>query len=128
MFSELERLLAPLTYKIYDTDVHESSPKLPYIVLWGGNARPHEERPLTGRMVGVHDRLGVTTAAGTVAGARILHQRVRHILQPNGFPIIVAGFTLTLDDHQPPQVDRDEVIASTGRHPAFAVDIFRVTR
>lgn len=127
MFSELIALLAPLGWKVYDTDVPES-PTYPYIVVWGGEARPHTESPLSDKILGVQDRVGVTYAAGTTQGARIVNTAAREILQPRGYPVSVAGFTLKLTDHQPVDVDRDVKMTSTDRHPAFSVDIFTVTR
>lgn len=126
MFSELEALLSPVC-RVYDTDVPES-PKFPYIVAWGGNANPHPEQSVASRIDGVLDRVGVTVAAGTPAGARIVHSRVREVLQPGGFPLDIAGFTLKLVDHQPVQVDRQETITGTNRHPAYCVDIYQVAK
>lgn len=128
MFSELKTALKTLGYKVYDTDVTESSPKFPYIVVWGDHNRPHVESPLSSKILGVQDRLGVTCAAATAEGARMLHGMVRAILQPNGYPATVAGFVLKLSDHQPPQVDRDETLATSGSHPVYTVDIYDVTR
>lgn len=127
MFSELKSLIESLGYTVYDTDVPET-PKYPYVVLWGDNSRPHVESPLANSILGVQDRLGVTCAAGTPAGVRIVQPKVRALLQPGGFPSAVGGFTLKLTDHQPPEVDRDEVITGTNRHPAYSVDIYTVTR
>lgn len=127
MFSELISLLGVLDYQVYDTDVPEQ-PEFPYIVVWGGDSRPHVESPLSSRILGVQDRLGVTCAAGTPEGARAVHRRVRGVLQPDGFPMLVGGFTVKLTDHQPAEVDRDERITGTNRHPAFTVDIYSVTR
>ncbi len=128
MFSELIATLRTLGYQVYDTDVTDASPAFPYILVWGGDSRPHAEQNLGSQADGVSDRVGVTVAAGTAAGVRIVHQQVRSLLQPNGFPIQVAGFTLKIRDHQPTQVDRDEVITGSGRHPAFCVDIYDVTK
>ena len=126
-FSDLLDLIRTLGYQVYDTDVPET-PKLPYIVAWGGTANPHSEQPVSSRADGVSDRVGVTCAAGTPEGARIVHQRVRHLLQPGGFPTEVGGFLVKIRDHQAVQVDRDETITGTNRHPAYAVDIYSVQR
>lgn len=126
MFSELEDLLSPIC-RVYDTDVPET-PRFPYIVLWGGNASPHPEQSVASRIDGVLDRVGVTVAAGTPEGARIVHQRARQVLQPGGFPLDIGGFTLKLVDHQPVQVDRQETIIGTNRHPAYCVDIYQVAK
>lgn len=128
MFSDLIALLEQLGYPVYDTDVTEANPKYPYYVVWGGEARPHVERPLSSRMLGVQDRIGITGAAGTCEGARMMIASARQILQPGGLPVRVAGYTLTLDDHQAATPDRDEVIAGTNRHPCFAVDIYTVEK
>lgn len=127
MFSELTEALQATGYAVYDTDVPET-PALPYVVVWGGAAAPHGERCLADRMIGVRDRLGITTAAGTPEGARIAHQRVRAIVQPDGFPASFGGFQVRLTDHQPVQVDRAEKITGTNRHPAYCVDIFVVEK
>lgn len=128
MFSELVSLLGSLGYKVYDTDVTDASPVFPYILVWGGDANPHREQNLGSQADGVSDRVGVTVAAGTAAGVRILHKQVRDLLQPSGFPIEVAGYMVKIRDHQPTQVDRDETITGTNRHPAFCVDIYDVTK
>lgn len=127
MFSELVASLEPLGYQVYDSDVPEQ-PEFPYIVVWGGDARPHVESPLSDRILGVQDRVGVTCAAGTPEGARIVHRLVRGILQPNGFPMLVGGFTLKLTDHQPVEIDRQETITGTNRHPAYTVDLYSASR
>lgn len=128
MFSELVSLLGSLGYKVYDTDVTDSSPAFPYILVWGGDARPHMEQNLGSQADGVSDRVGVTVAAGTAAGVRTVHRQVRDLLQPNGFPLTVGGFHMKIRDHQPTQVDRDETITGTNRHPAFCVDLYDVTK
>lgn len=126
-FSSLLGLLGPLGYQVYDTDVPEA-PTLPYIVVWGGVANPHGEQPLSSRADGVSDRLGVTIAAGTPEGVRIVHSRVRGVLQPDGFPTEVGGYWVKIQDHDPVQVDRGETIIGTDRHPAYCVDIYSVQR
>lgn len=128
MFSELLSLLGSLGYKVYDTDVTESSPAFPYILVWGGDSNPHREQNLGSQADGVADWCGVTIAAGTAAGVRIVHKQVRDLLQPNGFPIEIAGFRVKIREHQRTQVDRDETITGTNRHPAFCVDIYDVTK
>lgn len=125
LFSDLADILAPLGYEVYDTDV-PTTPEFPYIVLWGGTAAPHPEESIASQIMGVRDRLGVTVAAGTPAGARVAHGRVRDVLQPDGFPLTVGAFRLKLFDHQAVQVDRDEKIITTNRHPAYVVDLYRV--
>lgn len=127
MFSELVSLLSGLGYRVYDSDVPEQ-PEFPYIVVWGGDARPHIEAPLASQIMGVQDRVGVTCAAGTPEGARIVHRLTRGLLQPGGFPKMVGGFMLKLTDHQPVEVDRQETITGTNRHPAFTVDIYSASR
>lgn len=128
MFSELTSILRTLGYSVYDTDVPEASPKLPYILVWGGNSSPHPEQSVASQADGVSDRVGVTVTAGTPAGARQLHQLVRELLQPGGFPREIGGFHVKIRDHQPVQIDRDVTLASTGRHPAYCVDMYSVQR
>lgn len=127
MFSELVSLLSALGWKVYDTDVPEQ-PQFPYIVVWGDDSRPHVETPLSDKILGVQDRVGVTYAAGTPSGVRTVAAAAREVLQPGGFPLTVSGFTLKLTDHQQVDVDRDVVMTGTNRHPAFSVDIFSVSR
>ena len=127
MFSELVSLLSTLGYKVYDTDVSDS-PTLPYILVWGGDANPHGEQSLDSQASGVSDRVGVTIAAGTPAGVRTVHKQVRALLQPDGYPITLGGYSLKIRDHQPAQVDRDVTLTGTGRHPAFCVDLYNVTK
>ena len=128
MFSDLIELLETLGYDVYDTDVTESSPKFPYLLVWGGDSNPHQEQNLGSQADGVADWCGVTVAAGTAAGVRIVHKQVRDLLQPSGFPSTVGGCTLKIREHQRTQVDRDETITGTNRHPAFCVDIYDVTK
>mgnify|MGYP005982688843 CR=1 FL=1 len=127
LFEAIRNLLAPTGYTVYDTEV-PTTPTYPYVVVWGGIAAPHPEQSIASDIGGVRDRLGVTVAAGTPTGARISHAAVRALLQPGGFPIRLAGFRLKLTDHQGVQVDRGESIIETNRHPAYAVDIFRVEK
>ena len=65
MFSELATLLRTLGHKVYDTDVTDSSPDYPYILVWGGSSNPHPEQNLGSQVAGVSDWCGVTIAAGT---------------------------------------------------------------
>lgn len=127
MFSDLINTLKPLGYTVYDTDVPEQ-PEYPYIVVWGGHARPHLEQAVSGQIVGVDDLIRVTYAAALPEAARLAMSRARQLLQPGGFPSMIGGYMFKLTDHQPVQVDRDESIIGTNRHPSFAVDVFRVTK
>lgn len=127
MFSELLDLLRTLDYQVYDTDVQET-PSFPYILVWGGASNPHREQNLGSQADGVDDWCGVTVAAGTPAGVRTVHNSVRALLQPDGFPINLGGYQLKIREHQRTQVDRDETITGTNRHPAFCVDIYDVTK
>lgn len=127
MFSDLLSLLRTPGYTVYDTDVTDT-PTFPYIVAWGGDSRPHQEQNLGSQADGVSDRVGVTVAAGTVAGVRTVHRQVRALLQPDGYPITLGGYMLKISDHQPAQVDRDVTLTGTGRHPAFCVDLYNVAK
>lgn len=127
MFSDLIALLSTLGYKVYDTDVPDT-PTLPYLLVWGGDANPNREQPLSSRADGVSDRVGVTVVAGTPAGVRTVHKQARALLQPDGYPITLGGYTLKIRDHQPTQVDRDVKLTNTDRHPAFCVDLYSVTK
>lgn len=127
LFRELVALLESTGYQVYDTDV-PVTPTFPYIIVWGGVANPHVEESLDAFNDGVQDRVGVTVAAGTPAGVRLVHSEVSALLRPGGYPLTIAGYQLKHRDHNPVQVDRDEVLAGTNRHPAYCVDNYDVAR
>lgn len=111
--------------RVYVVDVPER-PAFPYVVLWAAAGTPSTEVALDGRFTDIDDTLGVTVTAGTPEGAFLLHEQVRGLLAdwrataPRYAP-------LRLVDSQAVQVDREVTIPDTDRHPAFAVDLYRVT-
>lgn len=120
----IKALLAPVG-AVYYVDVPDA-PALPYVLLWGSSGVPSDDVPISGAD-DLTDLLGVTAVAGTPDGVLIVRSRVRTLL--DGAHPIVAGrlVTLRLFDSRPTQVDREVTIPNTNRHPAYGVDLYRLT-
>jgi hypothetical protein len=103
----------------------------PYLLLWGSFATPGGEVGLHDAQTDIVDLFGVTSVAATPEGVLTVRQRVRGVLTPGGRPgrLNVAGHAVwvRLEDSRPIDVDRDVTIPTTGRHPAFGVDMYRLT-
>lgn len=103
----------------------------PYLLLWSSPGTPGVEVALDDAQTDLDETFGITHVAATPEGVLTMTQRVRDVLTPRGRPgrLTVAGHSvwLRLDDSRPIDVDRDVVIPATGRHPAFGVDLYRLT-
>lgn len=121
----VKALLAPLGYAVYYVDVPEA-PTLPYVLLWGTGGTPGPERPLSGP-TDLTDRLGVTCVAGTPEGVLIVAARVRGVLDGAEPTVTGRRAWLHLWDSRAVQVDRDVTFPGTNRHPAYGVDLYRLT-
>lgn len=100
----------------------------PYHLLWTGSGTVPAEASVdpAGDFT---DTLGVTSVAGTPKGALIAQREAREALAPFAAgSTVVAGriVWLTLYDSRSVQVDRDVTVTSTNRHPAYAVDMYRL--
>jgi len=125
----LKALLASLGRDVY-YGAAPASPALPYLLLWSSSGRPGVEVGIDGVRADIDDQIGLTAVAATPTAVLALQRSARAILSPAGAPldVEVAGWdsVLTLDDSRPIAVDADVTIASSGAHPAYGVDMYRL--
>lgn len=117
-------LLAPLGCETYYVDVPDR-PTLPYVLLWGSNGTPTDERPIGFPAPAdddLADLLGVTCVAGTAYGVLTLRGDVRAVLDDSRPPVAGRSVELHLFDSQRTQVDRDVT-----PHVPYGVDVYRLT-
>jgi hypothetical protein len=112
----------------YFTDAG-TSPTLPYVLLWTSNGTaPVEDSVATrGDFEAV---LGLTSVAGTPDGVLIVQDAARAALASFAAgSTAVAGHIvwLTLEDSRAVQIDTDVTVTATGKHPAYGVDMYRLT-
>lgn len=124
------KALIPSAYTVYFVDV-PSAPTYPYVLLWTSAGSPGLEVSACGTNLDIDAVVGVTHVATNPDAALIVTSKVRAALQPNGriLPLTVAGRAAWLKfyDAQNVQVDRDVTLPGTNSHPAYAVDMYRLT-
>ena len=124
------KALIPTAYKVYFVDVPEA-PVYPYVLLWTSAGSPGVEANLCGANADIDAVVGVTHVATSPDGVLAATSKTRAALQPNGRikSLAVAGRAAWLKryDAQAVQVDRDVTLPAPNRHPAFAVDLYRLT-
>lgn len=124
------RALIPAAYATYFVDVPDA-PTYPYVLLWTSAGAPGLETPVCDTNRDLDAVLGVTHVATTPDGALIATERTRAVLQPGGgiLRLSVPGRAAWLKrfDSRDVQVDRDVTLPASNRHPAFAVDLYRLT-
>lgn len=124
------KALIPAPYVPYFVDVPDA-PTYPYVLLWTSAGAPGLETSLCGTNRDLDAVLGVTHVATSPEGALIATERVRGALQPGGdiLRLNVPGRAAWLKrfDSRDVQVDRDVTLPASNRHPAFAVDLYRLT-
>lgn len=130
MIAELDAIKAAVTdagLRVYFADAG-LSPAYPYVLLWTGSGRPADEVSVA-RSGDFVDDLGVTCVAGTPEGVLTVQAAVRDALAPFAAGVATSGrlVWLSLYDSRAVQVDRDVTITSSGKHPAYGVDMYRLT-
>src|SRR5690606_26571539 len=124
------KALIPAPYVTYFVDVPEA-PTYPYVLLWTSAGAPGIETSLCDANRDLDASLGVTHVATSPEGALITTERIRGALQPGGgiLRLNVPGRAAWLKrfDSRDVQVDRDVTLPAPNRHPAFAVDLYRLT-
>lgn len=118
-------LLEPYGHPVYFADVPET-PTYPYVLLWSGLGRLTSDE-FDGAQDDLNDLLGVTIVAATPEAVLVAGPRVRSYLLGER-PIVEGRYVQPLYLHDSQQVtpDRDVTIPNTNRHPAFAVDLYRL--
>ena len=102
-------------------------PVFPYVLLWSGAGRRRSET-LCGTRDDLSDTLGVTMVAATAPGALIFSETVRALLD-DWAPTVPGRHCdeLRSYDSQPVVVDRNITLPDTDRHPAYIVDLYRLS-
>lgn len=130
MIEHVEAIKDLIPYTTYFVDV-PTNPTYPYVLVWTSAGSPGTEPAVCGPGEDIDAVVGLTHVAGTPEGALIVAHATRAVMKPTVGPLRldVPGHAawLTFFDSQNVQVDRDVTIPSTNRHPAFVVDLYRLT-
>ena len=121
----IDAILALIPITAYYVEVPEK-PTYPYALVWSTSGLPTAEQSLVGGD-DLSDLVGVTTVHTTPRNAvKVAGEVVRPALA--GAHPVVAGrlVTLSLFDSRQVEVDEKVTLTDTNRHPAFAVDIYRL--
>lgn len=116
-------------HSAYFVDVPDDR-SFPYYLLWAPGGAPGQERPLSSELDDISAALGVTSVAATPAGVLTVQAAGRALIAPRGFGELTTAswrVWLQLFDSRPVDVDRQETVPGTDLHPAFGVDLYRLT-
>lgn len=116
-------LIAPLGYAVYLVDV-PTSPAFPYVLLWSSAGRLIADA-ICDEQTDLDDLLGVTNVGGSPAAAMTVAGAVRTVLMDAEPDVDGWSSLLRLFDTRTVEVDREVTIPELGRHPSYAVDIYR---
>lgn len=102
----------------------------PYYLLWASGGVPGEDRPQSNDLDDIATTLGVTTVAASAEGVLTAQRDGRALVAPAGsgeFETSTWHVWLRLFDSRPVDVDRQDTVDGTDLHPAFGVDLYRLT-
>ena len=116
-------LIVPLGYAVYLVDV-PVTPSLPYVLLWSSAGRLVADA-ICDEQRDLDDLLGVTNVGGSPAAAMTVAGAVRAVLMDAEPDVAGWASLLRLADSRAVEVDRDVKVPELGRHPSYAVDIYR---
>lgn len=119
-------LLAPAGLDVHFVDVPQK-PAYPYVLLW---CPPGNVLALTldGIRSALDEDLGVTVADLTPEGVLVNVRNVRALLDDTQPAVAGRVCELHLTPRsQPVTVDRTVELEQSGQHPAYAVDLYRLT-
>lgn len=121
----IRALLEPYGKPVYFVDVPEA-PTYPYVLLWTSAGRMVSDE-VCGKLDDLNDILGVTIVGATPDAVLVAAPRVRSYLMDKQ-PQVEGRHVqpLRLFDSQNVDVDTDVTVPATNRHPAFAVDLYRL--
>jgi len=121
----VKALLEPTGYTVYLIDA-ATTPTYPYVVLWS-SAGMLVADTLDGIQDDLDELLGVTVAAATPEAVLTAVPLVRAALL-DAQPVVAGRYVqpLRFFDAVDVSVDRQVTMPNTNRHPAFAVDKYRL--
>lgn len=118
-------LLEPYGKPVHFVDVPEA-PTYPYVLLWTSAGRMVSDE-VCGKLDDLNDILGVTIVGATPDAVLVATPRVRSYLMDKQPQVANRHVQpLRLFDSQNVDVDTDVTVPATNRHPAFAVDLYRL--
>lgn len=124
------KALIPSAYTVYFVDVPDA-PTYPYVLLWTSAGSPGVEANMCGANLDIDAVVGVTHVATSPDGVLAATAKTRPALQPGGrikrLAVPDRAAWIEFYDAQNVQVDRDVTLPSSNRHPAYAVDLYRLT-
>lgn len=124
-FEAVRALLEPFGKPVHIIDA-PGSPTYPYVLLWGSPGLL-QAAEADGVQDDIDDLVGVTHVAATPEAALVVVDRVRSYLM-GARPVVEGRHVqpLRLFDSRNVEVDRDVTMPATNRHPAYAVDLYRL--
>jgi hypothetical protein len=119
-------LLDELGWPVYYVDAPTRPDVLPYVVLVSSSGRMAGPA-LCADLTDLDELLRVMVVHTTPEGVVDAHEQVRATLHDAHPAVTGRSVTVRLFTSEPVAVDRDMTIVATNRHPAYGVDIYRLT-
>lgn len=129
MIGELDAIrdaLEVLGWPVFYVDAPEKPTVLPYLVLGSSSGRMFGPA-LCADLTDLDDLLRVMAVHHNPEAVVLAQEQVRAVLHNTHPPVDGRAVTVRLLGSEPVAVDRDMTIAATNRHPAYGVDVYRLT-
>lgn len=129
MIGELDAIRAALEAEGWPTfyvDAPAHPEVFPYLVLGSSSGRMFGPA-LCADLTDLDDLLRVMAVGTTPESVVVTQDRVRATLHNTHPPVEGRAVTVRLLGSEPVAVDRDMTVAPTNLHPAYGVDIYRLT-
>jgi hypothetical protein len=119
-------LLDTLGFDVFYVDAPTRPDALPYVVLVTSSGRMAGPA-LCADLTDLDELMRVMVVDTTPEGVIDTHEQIRATLHGAHPPVAGRAVTVWLLTSEPVGVDRDMTLVSTNRHPAYGVDIYRLT-
>jgi hypothetical protein len=119
-------LLAVLGWPVHYVDAPTHPDVFPYLVLGSTSGRMLAPA-LCAELVDLDDLLRVMVVHTTPEAVIAAHAQVRAVLHDTHPAVVGRAVTVRWFGSEPVAVDRDMTVMTTNRHPAYGIDIYRLT-
>ena len=129
MIGELDAIvdtLEALGWPVHVVDAPEHPTDLPYLVVGATSGRLFGPA-LCADLTDLDDLVRVMVVHHNPQAVILAHESVRAVLHNTHPAVAGRSVTVRLFGSEPVAVDRDMTIATTNRHPAYGVDLYRLT-
>lgn len=129
MIGELDAImdaLLDLGWPVHYVDAPAKPDTLPYLVLGSSSGRMYGPA-LCADLTDLDDLLRVMVVHHNPTAVVVAQGQVRAVLHNTHPPVAGRSVTVRLLGSEPVAVDRDMTIPVTNLHPAYGVDIYRLT-